>query len=148
MSCHVYTSYTSVTVFPVNMQACLNRRPWVSNAQDASFPSISPKIPRKIKHKTVNHKSMIFVMNSIISFVHVLTHNHKESLGDCSHRYAHHNEKTKMPSLLAFLAMYGEQMKVLRFRTTKGRRIEEMACEGPPSAASLHLYSRICEVGI
>jgi hypothetical protein len=39
MSCHVYTAYTSVSVFPVNMQACLHRRPWVSNAQDASFTS-------------------------------------------------------------------------------------------------------------
>jgi len=26
--------------------------------------------------------------------------------------------------------------------------VEEMAREGPPSVASLHLYSRICEVGI
>jgi len=54
----------------------------------------------------------------------------------------------KMPSLLAYLPMFGEQMKVLSFQTTKGRRIEEMAGEGLPSAASLHLYSRICEMGI
>jgi hypothetical protein len=59
-------------------------------------------------------------MNPIISFVHVLTHNHKESLNDCPHRYAHQGEKTKihvkMPSLLAFLSMFGEQMRVFGVR--------------------------------
>jgi hypothetical protein len=59
-------------------------------------------------------------MNPITSFVHVLTHNHKESLNDCPHRYAHQDEKTKnqvkMPSLLAFLSMFGEQMGVFGVR--------------------------------
>jgi hypothetical protein len=94
---------------------------------------------------------MIFVMTSIISFRTCPEHNHNESLNGSPHRYAHPDEKpknTKMPSLLAFLPMFGEQMKVLTFQTTKGRRKQEMAGEGPPSAASLHLYSRICEVGI
>lgn len=91
-------------------------------------------------------------MNPITSFVHVVTHNHKESLNDCPHRYAHQGEKTKKSRKNALAVGFPFDVwrtnESFRCPTTKGRRIEEKAGEGPPSAASLHLYSRVCEVGI
>ena len=59
-------------------------------------------------------------MNPITSFVHVVTHNHKESLNDCPHRYAHQGEKTKNPRknalAVGFPSMFGEQMRVFGVR--------------------------------
>jgi hypothetical protein len=55
----------------------------------------------------------------------------------------------KRPSLLALLPMFGEQREIFEVPDYKGKKKNRgNGRSRPPSAASLHLYSRICEVGI